>query len=162
MSRFCCSSGSPPNNSFKPTPCRGVSCVLYATLARIRRPATGRLNSGVMRGLAAGCAGSLQLSLHQSSRSSAAKQSPHCSVQCSRRSPSGETALQTVVRSGKPSLDAAVRSGQFAHRTGGALGFGGSSWPLTILAPSCVSRLPIVCANKSWRHCCFAGLLVVA
>ena len=39
----------PPNNSFKPTPCRGVSCVLYATLARIRRPATGRLNSGVRR-----------------------------------------------------------------------------------------------------------------
>ena len=37
----------PPNNSFKPTPCRGVGCVLYATLARIRRPATGRLNSGV-------------------------------------------------------------------------------------------------------------------
>ena len=39
----------PPNNSFKPTPCRGVSCALYATLARIRRPATGRLNSGVRR-----------------------------------------------------------------------------------------------------------------
>ena len=39
----------PPNNSFKPTPCRGVGCVLYATLARIRRPATGRLNSGVRR-----------------------------------------------------------------------------------------------------------------
>ena len=37
----------PPNNSFKPTPCRGVGYVLYATLARIRRPATGRLNSGV-------------------------------------------------------------------------------------------------------------------
>jgi hypothetical protein len=37
----------PPNNSFKPTPCRGVSRVLYATLAHVRRPATGRLNSGV-------------------------------------------------------------------------------------------------------------------
>ena len=36
-----------PNNSFKPTPCRGVGRVLYATLARTRRPATGRLNSGV-------------------------------------------------------------------------------------------------------------------
>jgi hypothetical protein len=36
-----------PNNSFKPTPCRGVSRVLCATLARVRRPATGRLNSGV-------------------------------------------------------------------------------------------------------------------
>ena len=39
----------PPNNSFKPTPCRGVSRVLYATLAHVRRPATGRLNSGVRR-----------------------------------------------------------------------------------------------------------------
>ena len=39
----------PPNNSFKPTPCRGVSRVLCATLARVRRPATGRLNSGVRR-----------------------------------------------------------------------------------------------------------------
>ena len=37
------------NSSSKPTPCRGVGCVLYATLARIRRPATGRLNSGVRR-----------------------------------------------------------------------------------------------------------------
>ncbi len=37
----------PPNNSFKPTPCRGVSHVLCATLARVRRPATGRLNSSV-------------------------------------------------------------------------------------------------------------------
>jgi hypothetical protein len=37
----------PPNNSFKPTPCRGVGHVLCATLARVRRPATGRLNSGV-------------------------------------------------------------------------------------------------------------------
>ena len=37
----------PPNNSFKPTPCRGVGRVLYATLAHVRRPATGRLNSGV-------------------------------------------------------------------------------------------------------------------
>ena len=36
-----------PNNSFKPTPCRGVGRVLYATLAHVRRPATGRLNSGV-------------------------------------------------------------------------------------------------------------------
>ncbi len=36
-----------PNNSFKPTPCRGVGHVLYATLAHVRRPATGRLNSGV-------------------------------------------------------------------------------------------------------------------
>ena len=39
----------PPNNSFKPTPCRGVSHVLYATLAHVRRPATGRLNSSVRR-----------------------------------------------------------------------------------------------------------------
>ena len=39
----------PPNNSFKPTPCRGVGRVLCATLARSRRPATGRLNSGVRR-----------------------------------------------------------------------------------------------------------------
>jgi hypothetical protein len=38
-----------PNNSFKPTPHRGVGRVLYATLARTRRPATGRLNSGVRR-----------------------------------------------------------------------------------------------------------------
>jgi hypothetical protein len=37
----------PPNNSFKPTPCRGVGHVLYATLAHVRRPDTGRLNSGV-------------------------------------------------------------------------------------------------------------------
>jgi hypothetical protein len=36
-----------PNNSFKPTPCRGVGHVLYATLAHVRRPAKGRLNSGV-------------------------------------------------------------------------------------------------------------------
>ena len=39
----------PPNNSFKPTPCRGVGRVLYATLAHVRRPVTGRLNSGVRR-----------------------------------------------------------------------------------------------------------------
>ena len=39
----------PPNKSFKPTPCRGVGHVLYATLARVRCPATGRLNSGVRR-----------------------------------------------------------------------------------------------------------------
>ena len=39
----------PPNNSFKPTPCRGVSRVLCATLARVRHPAAGRLNSGVRR-----------------------------------------------------------------------------------------------------------------
>jgi hypothetical protein len=39
----------PPNNSFKPTPCRGVGHVLCATLARVRRPATGRLNSSVRR-----------------------------------------------------------------------------------------------------------------
>ncbi len=38
-----------PNKSFKPTPCRGASRVLCATLARVRRPATGRLNSGVRR-----------------------------------------------------------------------------------------------------------------
>ena len=152
----------PPNNSFKPTPCRGVGCVLYATLARIRRPATGRLNSGVMRGLAAGCAGSLQLQLHQSSRCSAAKHSSHWSVQCSRRSPSGETALQRVARSGKFSLDVAVRTGLSAPRTGSALGFGGQSWPQTVLAPDSVYRLPTACANKSWRHCCFAGLRVVA
>ena len=36
-----------PNNSFKPTPCRGIGHVLYATLAHVRRPNTGRLNSGV-------------------------------------------------------------------------------------------------------------------
>jgi hypothetical protein len=40
----------PPNNSFKPTPCRGIGHVLYATLAHVRRPNTGRLNSGVRRG----------------------------------------------------------------------------------------------------------------
>ena len=39
----------PPNKSFKPTPCRGGGHVLYATLAHVRRPATGRLNSGVRR-----------------------------------------------------------------------------------------------------------------
>ena len=38
-----------PNNSFKPTPCRCIGHVLCATLARVRRPATGRLNSGVRR-----------------------------------------------------------------------------------------------------------------
>ena len=38
---------TPPNNSFKPTPCRGIGHVLYATLAHVRRPNTGRLNSGV-------------------------------------------------------------------------------------------------------------------
>ena len=152
----------PPNNSFKPTPCRGVGHVLYATLARVRRPATGRLNSGVMRGLAVGCAGSLQLQLHQSSRCPAAKHSSHWSVQCSRRSPSGETALHTVFRSGTYALDEAIRTGQSSLRIGGALGFGGRSWPPTILAPCCVYRLPIVCANKSWRHSCFAGLRVVA
>ena len=37
----------PPNNSFKPTPRRGVGHVLCATLARVRRPVAGRLNSGV-------------------------------------------------------------------------------------------------------------------
>ena len=37
----------PPNNSLKPTPHRGVNSVLYATLARCRRLAVGRLNSGV-------------------------------------------------------------------------------------------------------------------
>jgi hypothetical protein len=42
-------SGDGPNNSFKPTPCRGIGHVLYATLAHVRRPATGRLNSGVRR-----------------------------------------------------------------------------------------------------------------
>jgi hypothetical protein len=47
----------PPNNSFKPTPCRGVGRVLCATLARVRRPATGRLNSGV-RGLGCDCCNS--------------------------------------------------------------------------------------------------------
>ena len=36
-----------PNNSFKPTPHRGIGHVLYATLARVRHPAAGRLNSGV-------------------------------------------------------------------------------------------------------------------
>jgi hypothetical protein len=36
-----------PNNSFKPTSHRGVGHVLCATLARVRRSATGRLNSGV-------------------------------------------------------------------------------------------------------------------
>ena len=39
----------PPNNSFKPTPHRGVNSVLCATLARCRRPAVGRLNSSVRR-----------------------------------------------------------------------------------------------------------------
>jgi hypothetical protein len=120
-----------------------------ATLARVRRPATGRLNSGVMRGLAAGYAASLWLQLHQSSRSSAAKQSSRWSVHCSRRSPSGETALQTVVRSGKFSLDAAVRSGKSAHRTGGALGFGSQSQPRVVIGPDRVYRLPIACVNKS-------------
>ena len=43
----CCQHPPPPNNSFKPTPCRGVGHVLYATLAHVRRPDTGRLNSGV-------------------------------------------------------------------------------------------------------------------
>ena len=62
----------PPNNSFKPTPCRGIGCVLYATLARIRRPATGRLNSGVRR----------QQSLRSSQRSSC---SPLRSFQAGRR-----------------------------------------------------------------------------
>jgi hypothetical protein len=37
----------PPNKSFKPTPCRGGGHVPCATLAHVRRPATGRLNSGV-------------------------------------------------------------------------------------------------------------------
>ena len=45
----------PPNNSFKPTPCRGVGRVLYATLAHVRRPATGRLNSSVRRQKAFDC-----------------------------------------------------------------------------------------------------------
>jgi hypothetical protein len=39
--------GHGPNNSFKPTPCRGIGHVLYATLAHVRCPVTGRLNSGV-------------------------------------------------------------------------------------------------------------------
>ena len=39
----------PPNNSFKPTPHRGVNSVLCATLARCCRPAVGRLNSSVRR-----------------------------------------------------------------------------------------------------------------
>ena len=99
-----------PNNSFKPTPCRGVGRVLCATLAHVRHPATGRLNSGVMRGLAAGCAGSLQLQLHQSLHSSAAKQSPHLSVTCSRRSLSGETALRLAVRAGSLPLDETIRT----------------------------------------------------
>ncbi len=48
LGRSSASRGSvPPNKSFKPTPCRGVGHVLYATLAHVRRPATGRLNSGV-------------------------------------------------------------------------------------------------------------------
>ena len=44
-----------PNNSFKPTRCRGIGHVLYATLAHVRRPVTGRLNSSVrpMRNIAA-------------------------------------------------------------------------------------------------------------
>ena len=50
MPRFrCCQNPSPPNKSFKPTPHRGVNSVLYATLARCRRPAVGRLNSRVRR-----------------------------------------------------------------------------------------------------------------
>ena len=44
-----CQHPPPPNNSFKPTPHRGVNSVLCATLARCRRPAVGRLNSGVRR-----------------------------------------------------------------------------------------------------------------
>ena len=139
----------PPNNSFKPTPCRGVGRVLYATLAHVRRPATGRLNSGVMRGLATGYAGSLWLRLHQSSRRSAAKHSSHRSAPRSRRSPSGETALRLALRAGSHSLDETVRTGQSALRIGGAMGFGGQSWPQTVLAPSRVYQLPIVCANKS-------------
>ena len=43
------SASPPPNNSFKPTPCRGIGHVLYATLAHVRRLNTGRLNSGVRR-----------------------------------------------------------------------------------------------------------------
>jgi hypothetical protein len=46
--RFC-RHPPPPNNSFKPTPCRGIGHVLYATLAHVRSPATGRLNSSVRR-----------------------------------------------------------------------------------------------------------------
>ena len=38
---------TPPNNSFKPTPCRGVGHVLCATLARVRRPATGGLTQAL-------------------------------------------------------------------------------------------------------------------
>ena len=56
----------PPNNSFKPTPCRGIGRVLCATLAHVRRPATGRLNSGVrpqeknyMKSFFIGCFGAL-------------------------------------------------------------------------------------------------------
>jgi hypothetical protein len=45
----CSKNPPPPNNSFKPTPHRGVNSVLCATLARCRRPAVGRLNSSVRR-----------------------------------------------------------------------------------------------------------------
>ena len=153
----------PPNKSFKPTPCRGfVETSGHASNTGSQPPRSARLNSGVMRGLAAGCAGSPQLQLHQSSRCSAAKHSSLLSVRRSRRSPSGETALRLAVRARWPPLDETIRTGQFALQMGGALGFGGRSWPPTIIAPSCVNRLPIVCANKSWRNSCFAGLRVVA
>jgi hypothetical protein len=49
-----------------------------------------------------------------------------------------------------------------ALRVGGALGFGRQSWPRTVIAPDCDSRLPIVCANKSWGQSNFAGVSVVA
>jgi hypothetical protein len=65
------------NSSFKPIPCRGIGHVLYATLAHVRRPATGRLNSGVMRGVAVDLVGSRWLQFDQSSRSSAVKHSSH-------------------------------------------------------------------------------------
>jgi hypothetical protein len=40
--KVCCHA---PDNSFKPIPHCGISCVLYATLARVRRPVAGRHNS---------------------------------------------------------------------------------------------------------------------
>ena len=139
----------PPNNSFKPTPCHGVGRVLCATLAHVRRPATGRLNSSVMRGLAMCSCGSWSLQHSLPSNSLAVSHSSLLSVPRSRRSPSGETALRLVVRAGWHPLDETARTGQSTLRMGGALGFGGRSWPPTILAPSCVNRLPIVCANKT-------------
>jgi hypothetical protein len=151
-----------PNNSFKPTPCRGVSCVLCATLARIRRPATGRLNSGVIRGQTAACVGTLQLKLHPSSGCAALIQSSHRAVFRSRRSPFGETALRAVVRSGTYLLDDAIRTGQVCAPDRRRSWLRWQSRPRAVLAPDSYSRLPIACANKSQEQSHFAGPNMVA